>query len=175
MLSMVSTYAIAQENSVSLSGGYSFAKIEDTDVQTTGWRINLTYQFNPAGTKFAHGLSIGYVSLTGDEVSGGNNLTYDIGSIPIYYAPKFIFGGENMKGFIKGALGYQFSNLKRTGNVAEIDTNDSGFAGGGGAGGEYLINEKIFIIAEYELLWMSNSYYKDGWLNTASLGVGIRF
>lgn len=58
LLTIVSTFTIAQENSVSLSGGYSFAKIEDSDIQTTGWRINLTYQFNPTGTKFAHGVPL---------------------------------------------------------------------------------------------------------------------
>jgi len=171
----LSTWAFGQENSITLSGGYSFANVEDTDVKATGWRINGLYEFNPSNGKFAHGLSIGYVSISGDETSGVNKLSYDIVSWPIYYAPKFLFGNEKVKGFIKGAIGYQFSNLKRTGTLVEFKDHDGGFAGGGGAGLLYFINEKVFLNAEYELIWLGNSYYKDGWLNTASIGVGFRF
>ncbi len=165
----------SQENSFTLSGGYSFATIEDTDVKATGWRVNGVYEYTPTGTKFAHGVSVGYVKLSGETEGTSLGTNYDIGAWPVYYAPKFLFGSDKAKGFIKGAIGWQFSHLERGGNLGSIEVNDSGFTGGGGAGLMYLLNEKLFLSAEYELLWMSNSYYKDGWLNTASLGLGIRF
>lgn len=165
----------SQENMITLSGGYSFANVEDTEVKATGWRINAVYEFNPQGGNFAHGLSFGYVSLSGEGEENFYNVTYDVSSWPMYYAPKFLFGGEKTKGFIKGAIGYQFSKLQRSGEFVDAEDNDGGFTGGGGAGLMYLLNEKIFLSAEYELIWMSNSFYKDGWLNTASLGVGIKF
>lgn len=82
---------------------------------------------------------------------------------------------EKLKGFIKGAIGAHFSSLKRSGPLGELSDNDFGFAGGAGLGGSYFINEKIFLNAEYELLWLSNAYYVEGLLNTASLGIGFRF
>lgn len=89
-----------------------------------------------------------------------------------------MFGSEKVKGFIKGALGWQFSKLSLKGGGAiglEGEDNDSGFAGGGGAGIMYLVKENIFLNLEYEYLWLSNSFYRDESLNTISLGLGIKF
>ncbi len=164
-----------QENMITLSGGYAFSDVEDTEVNATGWRINGLYEFNPMSGKFVHGLSVGYVSLTGEGEENFYNVTYDVSSWPMYYAPKFLFGGEKAKGFIKGAIGYQFSKLQRSGEFVDAEDKDAGFTGGGGAGASYFFNEKLFLTAEYELIWMSNSFYKDGWLNTASVGLGFKF
>jgi len=175
VFTLLVTLGFSQENAVTLSGGYAFATIEDTDVKTTGWRINGLYEYNPAGGNWAHGISFGYVSLSGESKVSSQTTQYDINTWPIYYAPKYLFGGDSFKGFIKGAIGWQISNLERSGSFATITDNDAGFLGGGGVGAQYLLNEKVFLSAEYELVWMSNSFYKDGWLNTASLGIGIRF
>jgi hypothetical protein len=37
------------------------------------------------------------------------------------------------------------------------------------------LKENIFINAEYEIAWASNSWYKDGWMNTAMGGIGFKF
>lgn len=175
VFAMVATAAFSQENQVTLSGGYVFANIEDTDINGTGFRINGLYEFNPIGGKWAHGLSVGYIGLSAEGTEGLQTTEYDINSWPIYYAPKFLFGKENFKGFVKGALGMQFSGIKRTAALTTISDNDWGFAGGGGVGAQYYFNEKVFLTAEYELLWMSNSFYRDDLLNTAAIGIGIRF
>ena len=47
VLAFVSTFALCQENVVTLSGGYSFANIEDADANANGFRINGLYEFNP--------------------------------------------------------------------------------------------------------------------------------
>lgn len=169
LFSAVFTYG--QENRVTLSGGYAFANIEESDTDGTGWRINGLYEFNPGQGKFAHGLSVGYVSLSGDATGA----SYDVGTWPIYYAPKFMFGSEKFQGYLKGALGWQFSNIKRTGNFSELEDNDSGFTLGAGAGVLYNFNDKVFLDAGYEFLWLNNSFYKEGYLNTASLGIGFKF
>ncbi len=170
----LATFAFSQENMITLAGGYAFSQVEDSDVKIAGWRINGLYEFNPMGAKFAHGFSFGYAHLSGEGTEGLQTAAYTIGSWPIYYAPKFLFGSENVKGFVKGAVGWQFSNIKREA-LTLFEDNDSGFTGGFGAGGSYFFTEKVFLSAEYELIWLSNSFYRDGWLNTASLGVGFRF
>jgi hypothetical protein len=173
-LILVSFKALSQENMVTISGGYSFANIEDSDNKGTGWRINGLYEFNPLGSKIAHGFSFGYISLIATEVDGVGEIKSTIHSIPLYYAPKVMFGNEKIKAFIKGALGMQFASLKREGLVSLSD-NDFGFYGGGGAGIMFFLKENIFINAEYEIAWASNSYYKDGWISTAGGGIGFRF
>jgi len=164
----------AQENVVTISGGYSFANIEDNSDQGTGWRINGLYEFNPMDSRFAHGFSIGYISITASEGVGQQTIKSTINSFPIYYAPKVMFGKGKFKFFIKGALGVQFAGLKREGAVSVSD-NDFGFYGGGGAGIMIFLKENIFINGEYEIAWASNSWYKDGWVNTAGGGIGFKF
>jgi hypothetical protein len=165
----------SQENAVTLSGGYSFATIEDTDIKGTGYRINGLYEFAPMDGMFAHGVSLGYISLSAEETLLAQTVTYKINSFPLYYAPKVMFGSDKFKVFIKGALGMQVAWFKREGTAAEISDNDFGFYGGGGGGLMFFVKENIFINAEYEIAWASNSWYKDGWMNTAMGGIGIKF
>jgi hypothetical protein len=173
-LIMLSFKAFSQENMVTVSGGYSFANIVDTDIKGTGFRINGTYEFNPLGGKFSHGVSFGYIGLKASEIVGQGTINYTINSYPLYYAPKVMFGKEKFKFFIKGAIGAQFASLKREGGVS-LDDNDFGFYGGGGGGIMLFLKENIFINAEYEIAWASNTFYKDGWMNTAGGGIGFKF
>jgi Outer membrane protein beta-barrel domain len=166
--------ALPQENLVTISGGYSFANIEDAEDNGTGWRINGLYEFNPNGGIFAHGISVGYIHLTAIDGTGTLETTSKVNSFPLYYAPKVMFGNEKIKVFIKGALGTQIALLKREG-LTEISDHDFGFYGGGGAGLMFFLKENIFINVEYELAWASNSWYKDGLMNTAMGGIGFKF
>ena len=168
-------YGYSQENLISVSGGYSFANIENSDVKATGWRINGSYEFNPSQGPWAFGIAVGYIGLSASEdIAGSGTLDYNIGTIPIYFAPRFMFGSDKIKGFIKGAIGTQNSHLKRTGYL-EITDSDWGFYGGGSAGLNISLSEMFFLNAEYELGWLSNSAYKDGLINSAMLGIGVKF
>ena len=122
----------------------------------------------------AHGFSVGYIHLTATDGVGQQSVTSTVNSFPIYYAPKVMFGKERIKLFIKGALGAQFAGLKREGAIS-ISDNDFGFYGGGGAGILIFLKDNIFINGEYEIAWASNSWYKDGWINTAGGGIGFKF
>ena len=170
----LSLKGISQENMFTLGGGYSFANIQDTETQGTGWRINGLYEFNPSGGMFAHGISLGYVSITATEGTGALTVENKIHSVPIYYAPKLLLGKNKIKGFVKGAIGLQFAGLDRTGFI-EVSDSDMGFYGGGGAGIMVFLKENIFINAEYEIAWVSNSAFSDGWMNTAGGGIGFKF
>jgi hypothetical protein len=173
-LLLLSFKAFSQENMVTISGGYAFANIEDSDSKGTGWRINGLYEFNPSGSMIAHGFSVGYISLSATDGIGQQTVTSTINSFPVYYAPKVMFGKERIKLFIKGAIGVQFAGLKREGAIS-ISDNDFGFYGGGGAGLMIFLKDNIFINGEYEIAWASNNWYKDGWISTAGGGIGFKF
>jgi hypothetical protein len=169
-LILLTMKALSQENMVTLSGGYSFADIENSSTKGTGWRISGLYEFNPMGSKLVHGVSIGYIDLSATDGS----LTTTVHSFPIYYAPKVIFGEKKLKLFINGALGMQFATISREGLV-NMNDHDFGFYGGAGAGLMIFLKDNIFINGEYEIAWVSNSYYHDGWMNTAGGGIGFKF
>jgi len=170
-----SFFAMAQENRFTLSGGYVFANLEDVDTNASGWRINGLYEFNPGVGMLSHGIAFGYMATNADFTSNIQNSQYKINSFPIYYAPKVTIGSGKIKGFLKGALGMHFSGLKRTGTLIEITSSDMGFYGGAGAGGEFNLSDKIFINAEYEWAYMGNSYYRDGFVNSVTGGIGFKF
>jgi len=161
----------SQQSFVTVSGGYSFAKVEDSDVMTNGWRVNGLYEFNPYEQKWTYGLSFGYLNLKGFTA----DRDYNISSLPLYFAPKYMSGSDKLKGFIKAAIGMQYSKLETTGSSTDLSDHDFGIVAGGGAGFMFFLNEKIFLNAEYEIMWMSNSYYRDGWVNTVSGGLGVKF
>lgn len=164
----------AQQNIITVSGGYAFANIEDSNVKGTGFRLNGIYEFNNVGGVIAHGITLGYAHLTSSEKVLQQEVKGTINSFPVYYSPKAIFGGEKIKLFIKGAIGMQYAALKREAAVTITDF-DFGFYGGGGAGVMIFLKENIFINGEYEIAWASNRAYKDGWMNSATGGIGVKF
>jgi hypothetical protein len=175
ILSCLALYSFAQENGVIISGGYSFATIENSDTKVPGWRINGVYEYNPLQGPWAFGIAIGYMGLsTSETVVGSGTVDYKIGTVPIYFAPKFLFGNDKIKGFIKGAIGTQNSHFTRTG-IVEVTSHDWGFYGGGSAGVNLYLSDMFFLSAEYELAWLSNTSYKDGLMNSAMLGIGVKF
>ena len=173
ILLLACTVAWCQESMVSVSGGYAFANLADTETDATGCALKGLYEFNPQGGKLAHGISFGFISTS--AVGSLDDAEYTLHNWPLYYAPKFMFGKEKIKGFVKGAMGLHFSNYKRTGGAGDVETNDTGFFGGASAGIMFFIKENIFINAEYEWAYMSNSFYRNGMMNSAMGGLGIRF
>jgi hypothetical protein len=162
---------------VTLSGGYSWANLDEIDAKATGFRINGLFEYNPNEGKVAHGVSVGYIGLnaTDDSFSSIEAVKYKLTNWPVYYAPKVIFGKDKFKAFIKGAVGIHISKYKRTGYLGELSSSDMGFYGGLGAGVLISLGENLFINAEYEWAYLSNYYYQGGFINSAMGGIGMRF
>lgn len=166
---------LAQDNILTVSGGYAFGNPENYDENTTGYRINGLYEYNPNGGVLANGFSFGYIHTEAELTRVNETKLIKINTVPLYYAPKAIIGKSDLRGFVKGALGMHFSNYSSTGSSLEIETNDSGIFLGVGGGLMYFFNEKIFVNAEYEIDYMGNSYYDDGFVQTVQAGLGFKF
>jgi hypothetical protein len=171
LLLLAATGTYGQDNRISLTGGYSFALIKDVDTRGNGWNIRGLYEFNRVGDNLAHGISIGVTHFTASSEDRSSEVT----TWPVCYAPKLFFGSGSFRGFIKIAVGLHTTRVVTEGPALAVDDMDFGFFGGLGAGVEYLFNEKFFINAEYELAFLSNSYYQDGLINNIVLGLGMRF
>lgn len=175
VMMLLAAAGYAQENMFTISGGYAFADVVDSELEAEGWRLGGLYEFNPMGGKFAHGVYLGYIGLAAEGEVDFLNTRYEIGTWPLYYAPKFLIGNESLKGFVRGAFGFQFSTLKRTALVLTREDTDFGLMAGVGVGGSYFFTEKVFVSAEYEFSYLSNGFYRDGLLSTLSAGIGIKF
>ena len=173
--------SIAQENSVTISGGYTFGNINDVDENSTGWRINALYEYTGMNEHLTHGISTGYIRTKGtyiDRGVGNTESEFKAGHWPIYYVPKYTFlnSESSVRPFVKGALGFHFSSYDITGRFAgDLGTGDTGFYGGLGAGININISERVLINLEYEWAYLSNSWYRDGFMNSIMLGAGFKF
>jgi hypothetical protein len=172
---------LSQANLVTISGGWAFVNVDasdvledDPNVKTSGWRINGLYEYNPNEGQFAYGAAIGYVSVKANDASGLDTVEYKVSTLPVYFAPKYMFGSNRTKGFIKLAIGVQSSNLKRTGPSGTLEGKDFGFYGGGGAGLMLFVYEKVFFDVEYEIAYMTNAYYRNGLLQSVMVGLGVK-
>jgi opacity protein-like surface antigen len=166
---------VAQENRFTLSGGYVFTNLEEADQKATGFRINSLYELNPIEGKVAHGFNFGYLRTTATNTVLGVTSDYTITNFPVYYAPKLILGEGPFRIFLKGALGFHYSSFKRVGGISDIKTWDFGFYGGAGPGFMVSIKENVFLNAEYEWAYMSNTSFRDGFVNTIMGGIGFKF
>ena len=169
------SFAAAGGKFLTISGGYVISDYEDSDADVTGWRINALFEMNPKGGNVLQGLSVGYIETSGERTSGAQTVEYEVMTIPVCYAPKLLFGKKAFKGFVKGMLGFHYSDYSRTGTGTSASTDDAGFYGGGGLGGMLVLKEKFFVNVEYEAAYLSNSYYRDGIIQTAMFGIGMKF
>ncbi len=136
------------------------------------------YEFIPYEGNFSHGFSLGYIS-TNVTVNETPNSESELksGHWPMYYVPKYTFGeSESFRPFVKGAVGIHFSDYDYDLPLGgEINTADFGSYGGLGAGISIIIKSKVLINMEYEWAFLSNSWYKNGFINSVMLGVGLKF
>ena len=169
--------ADAQNNTLTVSGGYATTRIKDADQNANGWRLYGVYEIRPVIGNVVHGFALSYVRSFAEvtQMSGSNTVTsnFTVTSWPFYYVPKLIIGKGSLKGFVKAAAGMQFSNLKRTGTLPDAMTKDAGLYGGLGAGVTKTLNRRHFINLEYEWGYMTNSFYANGIMHSIMLGFGF--
>ena len=69
----------------------------------------------------------------------------------------------------------QFSTVKlKVGSNDETVSTDAGLYAGLGAGLTKTFSYKVSGILDYEWSYLSNSYYRDGFLHSFNLGVNFR-
>lgn len=175
-LILLATGAWAQESMFTVSYGWANLNPEESDKNADGFRINGLYEFNPTQGKIAHGLNIGYVLTKYEQSTQATTTDFSFRSWPIYYAPKVLLGNsEKFKAFLKGAIGLHFSKYSSEGPALSLESSDTGFYGGFGAGGMLFLQENLFLNLEYEWAYQTNFYTGNGFLNTAQLGIGFKF
>ena len=166
--------AAAKDKFMTISYGDISTDIEDTDTDASGWRLNLSFEHGARNGNVLHGFAIGYIDSSADVTTAAQTSSYKLESLPIYYAPKLLFGKSAFKGLLKGAIGIHFSDYERTGALGSVESQDTGLYAGASLGAMYAFNEKVFINAEYEWAYLSNSYYRDGELQSVMVGLGFR-
>jgi len=183
IFSLATIFLFSQGNLISVSGGYVIANVQDSElfsddpnIKGSGWRINGTYDFNSNEGKVAYGFSVGYISVNASySYASDSTADYQVNSVPFYFAPKYLFGNDRNRGFIKLAIGAQSATLKRTGTATDVTGSDFGFYGGAGAGFMKFVSDQVFLNFEWEIAYVTNSYYRNGMMNSFMGGIGVKF
>lgn len=157
----------------SISYGYVTTEYQDATNDAEGWRISGTFEMRPDDKPVVQGVTIGYME-TSAERTGAQTVEYEAKTIPIYYSPKIILGKKAIKVFAKGALGFHFTDYSRSGVGGNASVDEVGFYGGASLGAMVVVKEKFFLNAEYEWVYMSNSYFQDGAVQSAMIGIGMQ-
>ncbi len=182
-LLLIATSARSQET-FTLSGGvvvanaidYSGAYNEDYHTSANGFRITGTYEVGPLESKkFIHGVSASYILSTATANLYGQETDISVRTLPFCYAPKYLIGSEKAMAFARAAVGVHFTRITVEGGSVDGGDNDWGFYGGLGAGGMVYVGKTVFLNLDYELAWMSHTYYANGYLHSVQLGIGMDF
>ena len=173
---MISNMANAQleagTSNVQLGAGWTSMGIESDQESTKGFIINGIFE-SWLAAQVGVGGSVHFIHGSQDRE---NNVTAISNSFPIYLNAKYYVGKENLKGFVRGSAGYQFSwRTVETKGEDSVSDHDSGFTAGGGFGFVYTLSPRILMNLEYSMYWMNNAFYSDGFGNSVTLNIGYIF
>lgn len=155
-----------------LGGGYSFASIEDTSANASGFKINMEYEYLTWKKQLAVGFQVAYHQVKTEKSSTGRNIKFK--AVPFAGYLKYYIGKDKLRGYVKGLFGLQSSRYEFEGPNASTQSWDIGLIAGGGIGGALKLNDKLRLLLDYELDWYNNSYYRELTANTISLGLQLQ-
>ena len=121
----------------------------------------------------AGGIRFGYLSTKEEGEEMGRSICYY--SMPLTMYGKYFFGPDNIKGYLLGEVGFQFSRYEYFGTDVWITDNDAGLVAGLGLGGQFYVNEKMSLNVGYAFHFWGNSYYQDGMLHMLKFGLGFQY
>lgn len=174
LLALVSE-ANCQSRNIVVSGGWATVQPEGTDKAINGFKVGGLYEF-VINDHWAVGSSFSFLSFKeeGIEVDTILVATNTYQSWPFLINGKYLIGQGKVQGYIKGVAGLQISTLTRESQAADLKDHDVGLALGTGVGVNITLSEKLFLQTEYELMYQTNSFYKNGTINQVTLGLGYK-
>ena len=160
------------------TGSYVMAKTKDTGETIDGASFALTFESVGSADMVSFGLSFAYAVMDYETNDAGLVSKQEITTFPIYLMGRGWFGTGRFQGYLGGAFGVYFSELKTT-TVTNQTTTTRGMSGTGLSvplGFIFNINERVFLNANYTLNWLiDNDFLENGILNSFGLGLGINW
>jgi hypothetical protein len=90
ILAGVSTTALSQGfSALTLSGGYAFAVVEESDANAAGWRANVLFEQGRMGSASMHGAAVGFAMAKASVTTQATASDSTIATLPLYYTPKY--------------------------------------------------------------------------------------
>lgn len=150
--------------------GYASMQPEGEDVDLNGFTANFQYEYLNGGQFLAYGLSVSYAEGTGSNTTAN----YKYHSWPVTFMLKGFVGGDKVRGYLKGQAGFQSTTARKEGPNLITEAWDTGLTAGGGVGGNFAINDRLFVNLEYTANWIDSDFYDTQLIHTIQVGLGIQ-
>lgn len=164
------------DSMLSLHGGYAFAWADEVAGSVTGWTANGWYERMAFNGDYALGVWAGYMTIGWGQESSNNPVEANFASVPAVITLKYFLGDSESSavGYGGGGLGLHYSHFNGATNDFASDESRVGIAGTLHLGGMFFMGEKLFLDANYTLLWLTNTFYSKNFANTINVGIGLR-
>lgn len=164
-------YSKCQQKSIVIEGGYSISKTKYSYDQLIGWSTNVNLEYQKNNQKITQGLSIGYMSFSGNTNQWGVQQDLKSWCIPIMYYFNKNIGFKKATFNLGPRIGYSFTNDTKPGYMP-YSFNNNGFVVGLGGGAKYRLNQRLFLLGEYKIIKLIKSNYYNGLVQSITLGIG---
>jgi hypothetical protein len=160
------------------TASYVMGQAKETGQTLDGASFTLTFESVGSADKVSFGLSFGYAVMEYEQNDAGLVSKQQVSTFPIYLMGRGWFGSGRFQGYLGGAFGVYFSELKTT-TITDHTTTTRGMAGTGLSvplGFIFNLNERVFLNANYTLTWLiDNDFLENGILNSFGVGLGVNW
>jgi len=167
--------AFSQTKSFILTGGWAVASPNNSDVSVNGFKIGGQWEKAEIQDHVAWGVAADYINFKQIGSKTSSNSVNKFRTIPLSLYGKYLIGNDKLQGYAKGGAGFQFTKVSSETPNLYLSDNDFGIALTAGAGLYYTLTEYLYLGVDYGFLYLSNSTYKSGIINSVSLGIGFKY
>lgn len=172
---ILSAEAFSQTKSFILTGGWAVASPNYSDVSVNGFKIGGQWEKAVIEEHWGMGFEADYIDFKQIGSKTASNSVNKFRSIPVMAYGKYLIGNDKLQGYAKGGGGFQFTKVSSETPNLYLSDKDFGFALTAGVGGYYALTEYLYLNVDYEFLYLTNSTYNSGMINSVSLGIGFKY
>jgi opacity protein-like surface antigen len=170
----VSIATFSQTSSFILTGGWAVALPNYSDVSVNGFKIGGQWEKANIQEHLGWGIEADYInfSQTGPKPTANSKNRYH--TIPLTFYGKYLIGNDKLQAYAKAGGGFQLSKISSETPSLYASDNTFGIALTAGAGVYYTLTEYLYLNVDYGFLYITNTSYNNGMINSVSLGVGFK-
>ena len=169
-----STIAFSQDKSFILTGGWAVALPNYSDVSVNGFKIGAQWEKATIQNHWGWGIEADYINFKQIGPKPAANSVNKFRTIPLTFYGKYLIGNDKLQAYAKAGAGFQFTKVSSETPSLYVSDNDFGIALTAGAGVYYTLTEYLYLNLDYGFLYLTNSSYNSGIINSVSLGIGFK-
>jgi|SRR6478609_766822 len=171
----LSVVSFGQNKSFILTGGWAVALPNYSDASANGFRLSGQWEKATVQDHWGWGIEGSYIDFkqTGPSKIATSSVN-KFHTIPLTVYGKYLIGNDKIQAYAKAGAGAQFTRVSLESSSLFVSDNDFGVALTTGAGVYYTLTEYLYLNLDYGFLYLTNSTYSSGMINSVNLGLGFK-